>query len=298
MTHLPYGYPATLSKSGIKCRMFSPLRPFVSTHYNNRDHRKFMIIDGAVGFTGGVNLADEDINIKQKLGHWKDAGIMVSGDAVSSFTLSFLQMWRIGPGKEDYEKYLTSGQTTEKDTLGYIIPYADSPLDNEKVGETVYLDIINTAFDYVYIMTPYLILDNEMVSALSNAAKRGVDVRIILPSVPDHKIAFAIAKSHYPELVSAGVKIYEYTPGFVHSKVFLSDDVKAVVGTINLDYRSLYLHFENAVYMHATKAVLQIKNDFDETFKGCKLIALADVKRQGFLSHLKNGFLRLLAPLM
>ena len=295
---LPYGYPSTLLKSGIKCRMFSPLRPFVSTHYNNRDHRKFMIIDGKVAFTGGVNIADEYINEKGKLGYWKDAGIMISGKAVNSFTLMFLQMWNIGPGNEIYEKYLIDEQPTNNEVCGYIIPYADSPLDKEKVGETVYLDIINTALDYVFIMTPYLILDNEMISALSGAAKRGVDVRIVLPSVPDHKIAFAIAKSYYPELVFSGVKIYEYTPGFVHSKVFLSDDEKAVVGTINLDYRSLYLHFENAVYMHGTKALSLIKDDFDSTFNKCKLITMADVKRQGVFSHLKNGFLQLLAPLM
>ncbi len=298
VTLLPYGYPKTLSKYGIKCRMFSPLRPFVSTHYNNRDHRKFMIVDGKVAFTGGVNIADEYINVKEKFGHWKDSGIMLSGEAVNSCTLMFLQMWNIGPGKDDYEKYLISKQSTHTQTSGYIIPYADSPLDNEKVGENVYLDIINAALDYVYMMTPYLILDGEMTLALKNAAKKGVDVRIILPSVPDHKIAFAIAKSHYPELIGAGVKIYEYTPGFIHSKVFLSDDIKAVVGTINLDYRSLYLHFENAVYMHATEAVFQIKDDFNETFKECKQVRLADVKRQGVFSHLKNGFLRLLAPLM
>lgn len=298
VTLLPYRYPTTLSKLGIKCRMFSPLRPFVSTHYNNRDHRKFMIIDGKVAFTGGVNIADEYINAKEKHGHWKDSGIMLSGEAVNSCTLMFLQMWNIGPGKEDYDKYLTFEENTQPCANGYIIPYAASPLNNDKIGETVYLDIINTALEYVYIMTPYLIIDNEMTQALINASKRGVDVRIVLPSVPDHKIAQAIAKSHYRELTDAGVKIYEYTPGFIHSKVFVSDDIKAVVGTINLDYRSLYLHFENAVYMHGTESVFEIKCDFLETFEASTLINIADVRRQGVLAHLKNGFLRLLAPLM
>lgn len=179
---------------------------------------------------------------KNRFGYWKDSAVRVDGEAVRSFTLMFLQMWNI-PRKtdeENYEKYLSASVSDASETKGYVIPYADSPLDGEKVGETVYMDMINTARDYVYIFTPYLILDNEMTTALQNAAKRGVDVRIVLPAVPDHKLAFALAKIHSAELIPSGVKIYEFTPGFVHSKVFVSDGKKAAAGTINLDYRSLY----------------------------------------------------------
>lgn len=298
---LPYSYPKTLAGYGIKCRVFSPIRPLVSTHYNNRDHRKIAVIDGHTAFTGGINLSDEYVNRKLRFGHWKDSGVMIRGEAVKSFTLMFLQMWNVAGAKdENYGKYLTANVTEDScsEKSGYVIPYGDSPLDHEKVGETVYLDVINNAENYVYIMTPYLMLDNEMATALKLASKRNVDVRIIMPAIPDKKLAFAIAKTYYGELAEAGVKIYSYTPGFVHSKLFVSDDTKAVAGTVNLDYRSLYLHFENGVYMYKTETVSQIKQDFDETFEKCKLITPADIKNCGVLMQLRNGFLRLLAPLM
>lgn len=294
---LPYSYPKELAKMGIKCRMFSPLRPFVSTHYNNRDHRKILVIDGKYAFTGGANLADEYINRKARFGHWKDCAVMLSGECVKSFTLMFLQIWNIAGGKDDYEHYLSFSKR-ENVSDGYVLPYSDSPLDHEKLGENIYMEIINTAKDYVYIMTPYLIIDNEMSTALQNAAKRGVDVRIILPSIPDHKYAFALAKTHYKELIPAGVKIYEYTPGFVHSKLFLSDNCKAVAGTINLDYRSLYLHFECAVYMYGTSVTAEILKDFESTFPKCKAVCTADIKKQGIFTRLWGGLLKLLAPLM
>lgn len=310
---LPYSYPKKLKSMGIQCRMFSPLRPFVSTHYNNRDHRKILVIDGNVAFTGGVNLADEYINRKNRFGHWKDCGIMIKGEAVRSFTLMFLQIWNIAGAPDNFDYYLTppldsssslsgsdsySYSSSEVKASGYVIPYGDSPLDNEKVGEAVYMDIINTAQDYVYIMTPYLIIDNEMSTALQNAAKRGVDVRIILPGTPDHKMAFALAKTHYKELIPAGVRIYEYTPGFVHSKLFVSDNIKAVAGTINLDYRSLYLHFECAAYFSGAEVIGDILSDFHDTFGKCNEIGIADIKKQSFFSRLYGGFLKLLAPLM
>ena len=300
ITLLPYGYPKTLSGMGIKCRMFAPLRPFVSTHYNNRDHRKIAVIDGKTAYTGGANLADEYINRKNRFGYWKDSAVRVDGEAVRSFTLMFLQMWNI-PRKtdeENYEKYLSASVSDASETKGYVIPYADSPLDGEKVGETVYMDMINTARDYVYIFTPYLILDNEMTTALQNAAKRGVDVRIVLPAVPDHKLAFALAKIHSAELIPSGVKIYEFTPGFVHSKVFVSDGKKAAAGTINLDYRSLYLHFECAAYFYGAPVVDEIYKDFEKTFGVCREIRVSDRKKPNLLRRLYGGLLKLIAPLM
>lgn len=295
---LPYRYPKELEKLGIRCKMFAPLRPFVSTYYNNRDHRKIVVIDGKVAFTGGVNLADEYINQKRRFGHWKDTAVMLRGDAVRSFTLMFLQMWTIDEREpEDYPRYLEIEQP-KLDAPGYVLPYCDSPLDNELVGESVYLDIINRAERYVHIMTPYLIIDNEMITALTFAAKRGVDVEILLPHVPDKKYAFALAKSHYRELLDAGVRIFEYTPGFVHAKVFVSDDCKAVVGTINLDYRSLYLHFECAAYLYGCPAIQEIEADYLETREKSQEILHEDLKKIPLHTRIGGMLLKLLAPLM
>lgn len=294
---LPYHYPEKLKKLGIKCKMFSPLRPFVSTHYNNRDHRKIMVIDGHTAFTGGVNLADEYINRRKLYGHWKDVSIMLQGEAVRSFTLMFLQMWDIMEKSEDYSRYLECSRCPS-DATGYVIPYGDSPLDHERVGEMVYLDIINRAQRYVHIMTPYLILDSEMVTALTFAAKRGVDVAIILPHIPDKKYAFALAKTHYRELLEGGVRIMEYTPGFVHAKNFVSDDIKAVVGSINLDYRSLYLHFECAAYLYDMPAVQDVEQDFQATAAKCQDIRLEDLKKEKFSIRAMGWLLKVFAPMM
>lgn len=296
---LPHSYGKTLNSYGIKCRVFAPLLPFVSTHYNNRDHRKIVVIDGKTAFTGGVNIADEYINKKERFGHWKDTGIKLEGEAVYSFTVMFLQMWNIRGTKDNFSRYIGKvPHNTEKTNDGFVIPYGDSPVDDEKLGENIYMDIINTAVDYVYISTPYLILDGEMTTALVNAAKRGVDVRIVIPHIPDHKIAFAIAQSHYYDLIPSGVKIYEYTPGFIHSKVMLSDGKKAVVGTINLDYRSLYLHFECAAFLYGVAATGDIERDFAKTFAKSREILVSDLKNKGFFGALYRGFLKLVAPLM
>ena len=295
---LPYGYPTELEKLGIRCKMFSPLHPLVSTHYNNRDHRKILVIDGHTAFTGGVNLADEYINRKERFGHWKDTAVMLKGEAVRSFTLMFLQMWNATEKECVYEPYLNVPVPLPISAPGYVIPYGDNPMDDDKVGEMVYLDILNRAVDYVYIMTPYLILDNEMITGLCFAAQRGVDVRIILPHIPDKRYAFVMAKSHYRELIRAGVKIYEYTPGFVHAKVFVSDDRRAVVGTINLDYRSLYLHFECAAYMEDVPAVGDILRDFRSTEEQCQRITMQDVNRQKLITRLAGAVLKVIAPLM
>ena len=294
---LPYSYPKMLEKLGIQCKMFSPLRPAMSTHYNNRDHRKILVVDGKVALTGGVNLADEYINAKVLYGHWKDVALILRGEAVRSFTLMFLQMWNITGRADNFEKYLRAAPDPVS-APGYVIPYGDSPLDDERVGEMVYLDIINRASRYVHIMTPYLILDSEMVTALTFAAKRGVEVVVLLPHIPDKKYAFALARTHYRELIQAGVTILEYTPGFVHAKLFVSDDIKAVVGTINLDYRSLYLHFECAAYLCGVPAVQDIERDFLDTADRCQQIRLEDLRRERLTTRLAGWLLKVLAPLM
>ncbi len=296
---LPYRYPEMLKKLGIPCKMFAPIRPMISTHYNNRDHRKILVIDGKVAYTGGVNLADEYINIGSRFGHWKDVSIRLEGEAVRSFTLMFLQMWNVNETGDAFARYLDAPSGGwSVDAPGWVLPYGDSPLDAEKVGEMVYMDILNRAQRYVHIMTPYLILDSEMLTSLTFAAKRGVDVSIILPHIPDKKYAFALAKTHYRELMEAGVRIYEYTPGFVHAKTFSSDDCKAVVGTINLDYRSLYLHFECAAYLRDMPAVIDVERDFQETLEKCQEITLEDLKSIPLSYRVAGWLLKVFAPVM
>ena len=296
MTNLPYDYPAQLEKLGIRCKMFSPVRPFVSTHYNNRDHRKSLVVDGHTAFTGGVNLQDRYINQEEVFGHWKDTAVMVQGEAASGFTMLFLQMWNATEREPVFEPYLPP--CSHADTAGYVIPYGEDPARTERVAKNVYLSILNQAKDYVYIMTPYLILDAETTNALQFAARRGVDVRILLPHIPDKRVAFVLAKSHYRELVGAGVMIYEYTPGFVHGKVFLSDDIRGVVGSINLDYRSLYLHYECAAYLYKIPALADIKADFAETFEKSQLVTPEDIKKQSLFSRAAAALLKVVAPLM
>ena len=222
---------------------------------------------------------------------------MLRGEGAQSFTMMFLQMWNATEQHRVYEPYL-SISTSVRNAAGYVIPFGDTPTDTENVGEMVYLNILNQAKDYVYIMTPYLILDNEMVTALSFAAKRGVDVRLVLPHIPDKRTVFALAKNHYRELLEAGVRIYEYTPGFVHAKVFLSDDAHGVVGTINLDYRSLYLHYECAAYLYRVPALRDIRCDFEETFNKSQEITMDEAEKRGFMSRFVGAVLRLFAPLM
>lgn len=271
---VPYSYPKKLQEKGIKCKMFQPIRPALSTEQNNRDHRKILVIDGHTAFTGGVNLADEYINQKVVYGHWKDTAVMIKGDAVKSFTIMFLQMWNITEKEKcDYSLFLNRTAEPEKqDNYGFVMPYGDSPLDNEYVGENVYLDILNTAEDYVHIMTPYLIIDNEIITALKYSAKRGIETTIIMPHIPDKMYAYLLARTFYQELIEAGVNIYEYTPGFVHAKCFISDDKKATVGTVNLDYRSFFLHFECGLFMYGNDEIANIEKDYQETLKKCQKI--------------------------
>lgn len=296
---LPYSYPKKLQKYGINCKMSNKIRPFVSTIQNNRDHRKICVIDGQVGYVGGVNLADEYINEKERFGHWKDTAVLLRGDAVQSLTMIFLQMWDVDMrGVEPYGKYLTKKADTLNEKLGYVIPYADSPFDHENVGEEVYFHILNHAKKYVHIMTPYLILDNEMLTTLIRAAKSGIEVIIIMPHIPDKWYAFAVAKTYYKELIEGGVQIYEYTPGFVHAKIFVSDDDTATVGSINLDFRSLYLHFENGVFIYDNPEVQKVEEDFQNTLAKCHKVTVTEVRNRGILMKTAGQVLRLVAPLM
>ncbi len=298
MSTLPVDYWKLLDAEGIKAKPFSPIMPVVSSHYNYRDHRKILVIDGKIAFNGGVNLADEYINRIERFGHWKDTAVMLKGPAVSSFTLMFLQMWHVGEKETDYERWLEVPEDIKQNAKGYVMPYCDSPLDGDKVGETVYIDILNRATDYVHIMSPYLILDGELQTALCFAAQRGVDVKLILPGIPDKVVANSIAKTHYQVLTEAGVKVYEYTPGFVHAKVFVSDGTKAVVGTINLDYRSLYHHFECATYMYKTDCISEIEEDFLQTLEKCRAVTAETIKAEKFSTKIIGQTAKFLSPLM
>ncbi len=298
MSTLPADYWKLLESKGIHAKAFSPIKPVVSSHYNYRDHRKILVIDGKTAFNGGVNLADEYINHIERFGHWKDTAVMLKGPAARSFTLMFLQQWNLKGDMADYDKWLTLPVYEDKDAKGYVIPYCDTPLDKYKAGEAVYMDILYRATDYVHIMTPYLILDGELETALCFAAQRGVDVKLILPGIPDKKLAYSLAKTHYKALHDAGVKIYEYTPGFVHAKVFVSDDIKAVVGTINLDYRSLYHHFECATYMYKTDCIREIEKDYRDTLEKCKEVSADDIKYEKVSYKVMGRLMKMISPLM
>lgn len=300
---LPHDYPARLQALGIKCKMFSPVTPFLSTSYNYRDHRKICVVDGKTAYTGGVNLADEYINHIERFGHWKDTALRVEGKAVASFTLLFLQMWcvyerELDIDRYEIDRYIKAPCPVPEDAGGFVIPYGDCPLDSDKVGERVYMDILNRAKDYVYIMSPYLILDGEMETALKFAAERGVDVRLVLPGIPDKITPWALAKTHYRSLLDSGVKIYEYSPGFVHAKVFVADDSQAVVGTINLDYRSLYHHFECAAYMHGCSCIKDIKADVLDTISKCAPVGKDFYTKEKFRLKLLGFIMKAVAPLI
>lgn len=295
---LPRDYPKRLKALGIQCKVFAPVSPFVSTCYNYRDHRKILVIDGHTAFNGGVNLADEYINQRIKFGHWKDTAVMLRGEAAKSFTLMFLQMWGIDEKKEEYKHFLSYPSVSVAEAEGYVIPYGDCPLDGEKLGERVYMDILNRSLSFVHIMTPYLILDGEMETALRFAAERGVEVILILPGIPDKAIPYALAKTHYASLLESGVKIYEYTPGFVHAKVFVSDMAEAVVGTINLDYRSLYHHFECGAVLYRNSQIKVMERDVQDTLKKCIEMKAEDYKKLKLRERFLGRLMRVVAPLM
>lgn len=290
-------YPKELEKYGIKCILFNKLSPFSGVIMNHRDHRKMTIIDGHTVFSGGINISDEYININSKRGHWKDNGIMVKGEAVWNFTVMFLEIWNAFRNDDnDYTKYKYSFQKQYPEN-GFVVPYGESPLDNDVTGEDIYLNIINQSKKYVYIYTPYLIIDTDMINSLILAARRGVDIRIVVPGIPDKKIVYDVTSSYFSALIQGGVKIYKYTQGFVHSKVFLSDDEVATVGTINMDYRSLYLHFECGIYMKDTNVISDIKDDINTTIEKSHEITKKETKYK-FSKSMWQAILRLFAPLM
>ncbi len=296
---LPAGYKKYLEGLGIKCMVFNPFRPFLTTVQNNRDHRKIAVIDGTVAYTGGVNLADEYINHVERFGHWRDAAIRLEGAAAWSLTVMFLQMWSICTKNEEdmsrYYPYKDNPCTVPSD--GYVQPYCDSPLDRDHVGERTYMQIITGAKKYLYISTPYLIIDDSMLSALVTAAQSGVDVRILTPEKWDKRLVHLTTRSYYRELIAGGVKIYEYTGGFNHAKTFAADDTVATVGTVNLDFRSLYLHFECGVKLYKTESVKAVRQDFLYTLSRSREISASDVKH-GTFARTAQSILRLFAPLM
>lgn len=296
---LPANYNATLEGWGIRTMAFNRFVPAVSLVMNNRDHRKITVIDGKVGFTGGINISDEYINVKERFGHWKDTGLMLKGSGVFNLTLMFLEMWNAfnkdGDGYAEFipDSFEECGSADD----GYVLSFSDNPLDNESVGESVYTDMLYQAKNYIYITTPYLAIDSELQTALCMAAKRGVDVRMITPGIPDKKLVYRLTRSYYPTLLRAGVKIYEYTPGFIHAKSFVCDDKLCVVGTINMDYRSLYLHFECGTLMYDNPEIKQVKKDDLDTMGKCRKVELSDMKTN-FLGELFDSFLRSVAPLL
>lgn len=324
MLTLPDHYRQTMAEYGIKCLPFNPFRPFWTTLQNNRNHRKITVIDGRAAFTGGSNLADEYINRVEKFGHWKDSSLLIHGDAVRSFVVMFLDMWdSIRADEEEFTYYfqpllkdvsqdglsedelmyaMPAGKSADSmpglRTHEYVQPYTDSPTDGEYVGEQVYLQVINDARDYLYITTPYLIIDDVLTTALLLAAKSGVDVRIITPHIPDKKLVHLTTRSSYAQLIEGGIRIYEYTPGFIHSKMMLADDRVGVIGTANLDFRSLCLHFECGVRMYNTRAIYDMKNDFMSTLTECKEIDRAFCEEQSLFIKLLQDVMRLCAPLM
>ena len=299
---LPMNYARKFeTETGIPCCCFNRFKPVISIRMNNRDHRKFCIIDGHTAFTGGINLADEYINQKLRYGHWKDTAILLKGEAVWSMTVMFLTMWEYTRDvEEDYRRFRPDKLPPEAaQGAGYYVqPYADNPLDEEAVGEAVYLNLINKAERYVYAMTPYLIISDSVNTALCNAAKSGVDVRIITPHIPDKWYVHAVTRAYYETLLQNGVRIYEYTPGFIHAKTFVVDDEYGTVGTINLDYRSLYLHFECGVWLCRIRSVLQIKEDFLAMLPVCQEITLEQCQHVPWYRKLGRACLRIFAPLM
>lgn len=298
INHLPSKYYKTLEKVGIKCISFNRFRPFLSVIMNNRDHRKIIVIDGKVAFTGGANFADEYINKVSRFGHWKDAVVMIKGEAVKSFIKLFLEMWNgLRNTDSDIKAFLPPECISESTSEGLIQPYGDSPLNGEVLGENIYLNIINNAVNYVYIFTPYLVVDNVISESLILAAKRGVDVRIVIPNIPDKKTVYQLTLSHCPALMAAGVKIYSYTPGFIHSKCFVCDDIIATVGTINLDYRSLYIHFECGCIFYNSPVVRSVYEDMINTFEQSEVLSIPH-RRRGILKNFYFAVLRLFAPLL
>lgn len=300
ITTLSQDYYKVLNRLGIKAKVFNLIRPMLAMQMNNRDHRKILVIDGKVGMTGGINLADEYINKKERFGHWKDCSVMLKGEAVWNLTLMFLQFWNYDEKiKDDVFNFKPSFQEfLEIENDGFVQPYSDSPTDDENVGEYTHINMINSATKYVYATTPYLVIDNEMKTTLMLAAKNGIDVRILTPHIPDKWYVFEVTRSNYRDLIEAGVKIYEYTPGFVHSKTFVVDDKMAIVGTVNMDYRSYYLHYECGVWFYKSKVVMDVKKDYMKTLEMSHEVTLEECRSVKLPIRIMRAFLNLFSPMM
>ena len=300
LMNLPEGYEMQLREWGIKAYIFNDVK--FSMHIgdyfmlNHRDHRKITVIDSTIGYTGGINLADEYINVIERFGVWKDTGFRIEGDAVWGLTTTFLNTWEfITLTDANYENFHPK-YSCESD--GIVQPYFDTPLDLANVCENIYISVIHNAKKYVYIATPYLIIDNETLTALTLAAQSGVDVRIIVPGIPDKWYVYYVTQSYYKALIEAGVKIYEYIPGFIHAKMYVTDDYQAIVGGANTDFRSMYLNFENSCVFYGGTTVPKVKADFEDTMKYCRQVTMEDIKNTPLIKRILQIFLRIGGPLM
>ena len=298
MSTLPGDYAKTLRSYGIEATPFSRMRGQADGEFNNRSHRKICVIDGKVGYTGGVNIADEYINEVVKFGHWKDTGIRLEGEAVWELTRLFLSDYGLNVKtlpKDEHELYPTSDISED----GFVIPFGDgpSPIYEHRVGKSVIQNMLGSATRYMYMTTPYLIIDNDLCRSIESAALRGVDIRIIVPHIPDKRIVFGMTRSFYHRLMKSGVKIYEYEPGFIHAKSYVADDEYAMIGTINLDYRSLVHHFENGVWMYKCDSIKDLKADIDETL--AKSIEITpDMLKTGLATRFIRSVVRIFAPML
>lgn len=293
---LPRSFAKSMNRIGIQTYRYNPFKPFFNLQMNNRSHRKMTVIDGKIAFTGGINIADEYINLISRFGHWKDCGIMFDGSGVDNFTQTFLELWNMHRRVDDYQNYMGKTKPEQK-SKNIVIPFSDFPSDDENVTQDMYLQMLYGAEKYIYFFTPYFIIDNEMLTAFLAAKKSGVDVRVVVPHIPDKKIVFELTKVFYTELVENGIPVYEYTKGFVHSKAAIADDRFAYVGSCNLDYRSLFLHLECGVYLDSAGVAADIKKDFDETIEESHLVRLSELKTSKIRSFWR-GILRAFAPLM
>lgn len=290
------GFIKKLKAENITVSLFNPITPTLNIFLNNRNHRKIVVIDGKTAFTGGVNIGDEYINEIERFGYWMDCALMVKGRAVQSFLAMFCSMWEFTTGKQiDFDSHL-SDYVADDDS--FVIPYSDDPLNDNNPAEGIYMQILNTAQKYVYIISPYLIIDNAMKSMIKMAAKSGIDIKIITPHIPDKGYVHAVTQYNYLELMESGVKIYEYLPGFIHSKLFISDDKVATVGTINMDYRSFVFHFECGAWLCDNSTVLNIRDHFNSILDSCEEIKIENWKKRPLREKFKQAILHIFAPFM
>lgn len=300
LLNIEHDFPEQMRAKGIQCYAFNPIKPQLAIQMNNRDHRKIIVVDGRVAFTGGSNIADEYINKVERFGHWKDMGMRVTGAAVEMFTISFIQLWNFcAPTNTPYEKFVLPPSAFAGDhSEGYVIPFSDSPTDENNTGKNMHLNMLATARKFCWISTPYLILDAEMESALILAVNNGVDVRLVVPGIPDKKTVYQVTKANYDHLLRKGVKIYEYTPGFIHGKVTLADDAQALVGTVNMDFRSYYYNYECGIWGYHTEMIPAIHEDFEQIFKDSREITVEDMQKVNPVVRYYRNFLKIFSPLM